>query len=100
MNPRLNHSSRAAAGVAVSIDTEDNPADVLTLRGEMKQQEEKKERAWHIREHRWGSFERSIALPTQVTADRANAEFEHGILTITLPKAEEVKPKSISVKAK
>jgi HSP20 family protein len=74
--------------------------DVLTLRGEMKQQEEKQERAWHIREHRWGSFERSISLPTEVTADQAVADFENGILTITLPKAEEVKPKTISVKAK
>ena len=74
--------------------------DVLTLRGEMKQQEESKERAWHIREHRWSSFERSIALPTEVTADQANADFENGILTITLPKAEEVKPKTITVKAK
>jgi HSP20 family protein len=74
--------------------------DVLTLRGEMKQEEDKKDKAWHIREHRWSSFERSIALPTEVTADKANADFENGILTITLPKAEEVKPKSISVKAK
>ena len=74
--------------------------DVLTLRGEMKQQEEKKERAWHIREQRWGSFERSVALPTDVKADQAVADFENGILTITLPKAEEVKPKTITVKAK
>ena len=74
--------------------------DVLTLRGELKHEEEQKERAWHIREHRWNSFERSIALPTEVTADRASADFENGILTITLPKAEEVKPKTISVKAK
>ena len=74
--------------------------DVLTLRGEMKHQEEKQERAWHIREHRWGSFERSVALPTEVTADKAVADFENGILTITLPKAEEVKPKTITVKAK
>jgi HSP20 family protein len=74
--------------------------DVLTLRGEMNQQEEKQERAWHIREQRWGSFERSIALPTEVTADKAVADFENGILTITLPKAEEVKPKTITVKAK
>jgi HSP20 family protein len=74
--------------------------DVLTLRGEIKHQEEKKERAWHIREHRWGSFERSVALPTEVTADKAVADFENGILTITLPKAEEVKPKTITVKAK
>jgi HSP20 family protein len=74
--------------------------DVLHLRGEMQQQEEKQERAWHIREQRWGSFERSIPLPTEVTADRAAADFENGILTITLPKAEEVKPKTITVKTK
>jgi HSP20 family protein len=74
--------------------------DVLTLRGEIKHEEEKKERSWHIREHRWGSFERSISLPTDVVADRANADFTNGILTISLPKAEEVKPKTITVKAK
>ncbi|HET9911637.1 MAG TPA: Hsp20/alpha crystallin family protein [Anaerolineales bacterium] len=74
--------------------------DVLVLRGEMKHEEEKKDRAWHIREQRWGSFERSIALPTDVKADKAVADFENGILTVTLPKAEEVKPKTITVKAK
>lgn len=80
--------------------------DVLTLRGEIKHEQEKtsspqgKDKAWHIREQRWGSFERSIVLPTAVTADRAVADFENGILTITLPKAEEVKPKTIFVKAK
>lgn len=74
--------------------------DVLTLKGEVKQNEEKKERAWHIREQRYGSFERSVALPTEVVADKAKAEFENGILTITLPKADEVKPRTITVKAK
>ena len=74
--------------------------DVLTLRGEMKHEEDQKDKAWHIREHRWSSFERSVALPTAVTADKASADFENGILTITLPKAEEVKPKTIYVKAK
>lgn len=74
--------------------------DVLTLRGEMKHEEEKKEKAWHLREQRSGSFERSVALPTEVVADRANADFENGVLTITLPKAEEAKPKTIMVKAK
>ena len=74
--------------------------DVLTLRGEMKHEDEKKEKAWHLREQHWGSFERSVALPTNVVADRASAEFENGILTITLPKAEEAKPRTISVKAK
>ena len=66
--------------------------DVLTLRGETKHEEEKQERSWHIREHRWGSFERSVALPTTVTADKAVAVLENGILTVTLPNAEEVKP--------
>jgi len=74
--------------------------DVLSLRGELKREQEEKDKAWHIREHRWSSFERSVALPTQVKAEGANADFENGILTISLPKAEEVKPKTISVKAK
>ncbi|HUG33652.1 MAG TPA: Hsp20/alpha crystallin family protein [Anaerolineales bacterium] len=74
--------------------------EILTLRGEMKQEDEKKDKAWHIREQRWGSFERSVALPTHVVADKAKAEFENGVLIVTLPKAEEVKPKTITVKAK
>jgi len=74
--------------------------DVLTLKGGVKQEEERKDRAWHIREHRFGSFERSIALPTAVKTDKAEAVFENGILTITLPKADEVKPKTINIKAK
>ena len=74
--------------------------DLLTIRGEMKHEEEQKDKSWHIREHRWGSFERSVPLPTNVVADKAQADFDNGILTITLPKAEEVKPKTITVKAK
>ena len=74
--------------------------DVLTLKGEVKQEQEHKDRAWHIREQRFGSFERSIVLPTEVKTDKAEAVFESGILTITLPKADEVKPKTINVKAK
>src|SRR5919109_281126 len=70
--------------------------DVLTIRGEMKHEEEKKDKSWHIREHRWGAFDRSIQLPTGVISDKARAEFDDGILTITLPKAEEVKPKTIT----
>jgi HSP20 family protein len=74
--------------------------DVLTLKGEVKQEEERKDRAWHIREQRFGSFERSVALPTAVKTDKAEAVFENGILTITLPKADEVKPRTINIKAK
>ena len=74
--------------------------DVLTIRGEMKHEDEQNDKAWHIREHRWGSFERSISLPTDVVSEKAQADFDNGILTVTLPKAEEVKPKTITVKAK
>ncbi|MEP7137059.1 MAG: Hsp20/alpha crystallin family protein [Chloroflexota bacterium] len=74
--------------------------EVLTIKGETRQVEEKKEKAWHMREQRWGAFERAIALPTEVVSDKAKAEFENGILTITLPKAEEVKPEIINIKAK
>ena len=74
--------------------------DILTIKGEMKHEEEKKDKSWHIREHRWGAFERSVQLPTGVIADKAKADFDNGILTITLPKSEEVKPKTITVKTK
>lgn len=74
--------------------------EVLTIKGEIKEKEEVKEKAYHLREQRWGMFERTLALPTDVIADKAKAEFENGILTITLPKAEEVRPKTISIKTK
>ncbi len=74
--------------------------DVLSLRGETHAEEEIKEASYHIRERRSGSFARSIPLPAAVQADKARAEFEDGVLTLTLPKAEEMKPKTITVKAK
>ena len=45
--------------------------EVLTLKGEVKHEEEKQDKAWHIREQRYGSFERSVVLPTEVVADKA-----------------------------
>ncbi|RIK45801.1 MAG: heat-shock protein Hsp20 [Chloroflexi bacterium] len=74
--------------------------EALTLRGEFKTANEKKDATWHIRENRFGAFERTIMLPTDVQTDKAKADFENGVLTITLPKAEAVKPKTISIKAK
>ena len=74
--------------------------EVLTIKGEIKQKEEVKEKAYHLREQRWGMFERSVILPAEVVADKAKADFENGILTIALPKAEEAKPKSITIKTK
>ena len=74
--------------------------DLLTIKCEFKS-EIKTEGASVIRqERRYGAFERTLSLPTQVVADKARAEFENGMLTLTLPKAEEVKPKTIRVKAK
>jgi HSP20 family protein len=74
--------------------------ETLTLRGEYKAQPENKEVTYHLREQRFGMFERTLALPVDVKTDKANAHFENGILTITLPKADEVKPRTISIKAK
>ena len=74
--------------------------ELLTIKGEFKS-ETKSDGASIIRqERRFGTFERALSLPTQVVADKAKAEFENGVLTLTLPKAEEVKPKTIKVKAK
>jgi len=74
--------------------------ETLTLRGEFKQETEQKDANYHIHEQRSGSFQRSILLPTDVKADKSKADFENGVLTITMPIAEEVKPKSITIKAK
>ncbi len=74
--------------------------DTLTIKGETKA-EEKIERENYVRqERRYGAFSRSLTLPTTIVAEQAKAEFENGVLTLTLPKAEEVKPKTIKVKAK
>lgn len=77
--------------------------DTLTLRGEISQEREEKDEngsQYYIRELRFGSFSRSIRLPNPVDVDKAKAEFENGVLTLTLPKAEGAKPKTITVKAK
>lgn len=74
--------------------------DTLTLRGEIKEDEEYKNANYHIKEMRLGSFSRTMTLPVKVDADKAKAEFENGVLRLTMPKAEEVKPKTITVKAK
>ena len=74
--------------------------DALTLRGEVSEANEVSEATYHLKERRYGSFARSLTLPSPVVSDKARAEFENGVLTLTLPKAEEVKPKTITVKAK
>jgi HSP20 family protein len=74
--------------------------DTLTIKGEHKEEKEIKKEDYFYKEHRYGNFSRSIQIPVQVKSDKAEAVFENGVLTLTLPKAEEVKPKQIKVKAK
>jgi HSP20 family protein len=71
--------------------------DTLTIRGEMKAEEEKKGEHYHLRERRSGQFQRTVSLPVPISADKAQAHFENGVLTLILPKAEEAKPKQIKV---
>jgi HSP20 family protein len=71
--------------------------DTLTIRGESKMEEERQDENWVIREHRSGSFQRVITLPTPVKSDQAEARMENGMLTLRLPKAEEARPRQIQI---
>lgn len=73
---------------------------VLNIRGEVKEEKVSENATYHIRERRSGVVTRAVQLPAPVVSDKARAEFENGILTLVLPKAEEVRPKTISVKVK
>jgi len=74
--------------------------DTLTMRGEFRSEDEGESGNVHFQERRYGSFQRSMALPAPIDADAAEAEFEDGVLTIMLPKTEETRPRQIEVKAK
>ena len=72
----------------------------LTIKGEKQDEREEKKKDYHLRERSFGSFERSFSLPDEVDADRIEASFAKGVLTVTLPKKPEaVKPeKKIAIK--
>lgn len=72
--------------------------DTLTLRGERKGSEAASNVSYHRREREFGRFRRSLTLPTRIDVDKVEAVFQNGILKIILPKAEEVRPKQITVK--
>ena len=74
--------------------------DTVTIKGEHKEEKEVKQEDYLYKERRYGAINRSVTIPVQVQADKAEAVFENGILTLTVPKSEEVKPKQIKVKAK
>lgn len=71
--------------------------DSLTLKGEIKKEEEVSEEDYYSRERTYGSFSRTITLPVEVDSENAKAAFKNGILEIVLPKKEEAKPKEIKV---
>ncbi len=93
------HVKASMPGVkADDVDIQVN-GEMLTIKAETQTEEEHKQATYHVRERRYQSYARSLTLPTPVKADKAEAEVKDGILHITLPKAEEAKPKVISVKA-
>ena len=70
----------------------------LTIKGESKEEEEVDEARFHLRERRFGSFTRSIKLPSGIESDKIEANYDKGVLKLHLPKVEEVKPKKITIK--
>jgi HSP20 family protein len=84
-----------AKDVNVSIS-----GDILTIKGEKKAEEEEKDEHYHCVERYSGSFQRVFQLPSGVKADKIEANFDKGVLKVTLPKVEEAKKKEIEVKVK
>ena len=78
----------------VEVTVENN---VLTIKGETRQEVDQQKRNFHRIERRFGSFQRTIGLPTTVKADAIQASLTNGVLRLEIPKAEEVKPRKISV---
>ena len=74
--------------------------DTLTIRGERKAESEVNEEDYYCCERSYGSFFRSIALPSTVDAKKIEASYEDGVLEVTIPKAAEVKPKKVPISAK
>jgi len=73
--------------------------DTLTIKGEIKEDKNVEEERYHLRERRYGKFTRSIALPARVNSDQIQAHYDAGVLTLNLPKSEEVKPKRIAIQS-
>lgn len=73
--------------------------NVVTVRGERKEEKEEKGKTWHRVERRTGRFARTVTLPCNIAADEVAAEYTGGVLTVKLPKTEEARPKKIAVKA-
>jgi HSP20 family protein len=81
----------------ISVDIKEG---VLTIKGEVKNEEEVKEEDYLYQERRYGNFCRSFTLPNGLQVDKADAVMEDGILTIDIPRVEGVKSRTIQIKAK
>lgn len=73
--------------------------ETVTIKATSEQDKDVKEESWLLRESQYSAFARSVTLPSQVQADKVEATYEVGILTLRIPKAEALLPKSIKVKA-
>ena len=73
--------------------------NVLTIKGETKDENKVQDERFLMRERRYGSFSRSFSLPTNINPEAIQANYTDGVLTLKLPKVEEAKPKRIQVKA-
>ena len=73
--------------------------DVITVRGEKKSEHEEKGGGYHVVERSYGRFQRSVPLPTAVVSDKAEAKCQDGVLTVSLPKAEQAKARRIEIKS-
>ncbi len=71
--------------------------NTVTIRAESQAEQERKGQNWLVRERQSGVFQRTLSLPTDINANEAEANFEHGELVLTLPKAESVRPRRIQV---
>jgi HSP20 family protein len=71
--------------------------NTLTIAGDAKAEERREEDSWVLNEIRHGSFSRTLELPEGLLGERATASFEHGVLTLRIPKADEIKPKQIKI---
>lgn len=74
--------------------------NILTIKGERKEEESKKGKGYFYSERRYGSFQRSVELPVEVDSDKVAAAYKDGVLELTLPKSEKAKPKQIKVDVK
>lgn len=104
VNVHENEENLAIEVQLPGIDKEDVNLSVndhtLEIRGERKADTKKEKNGYHVQEFRYGAFSRSFRLPSYVDPDKLKATYERGILTVTVPKHEKAKPRTIEIEAK